>query len=225
MFLIRVAQNRMTTDNMKILDAIRKKRCMGRVEIRMPRDSRRNLKERDGVLQIRYEHFEIKRPQKLNKNKALKDSLGVWVMYAKEENPPKVAEAIEWFLMTNEPVESAGEAYERVYYYMQRWKIERFHYVLKSGCAVEKLQERSIDKTTLLVLMYSVIAVVIMNMTYIARIHPDEPCTAFFEEDEWKLLYRAANKAKKAPSKPYTMQDFLAGLEGRKELPAMARRD
>jgi hypothetical protein len=36
---------------------------------------------------------------------------------------------------------------------MQRWKIERFHYVLKSGCAIEKLQERSIDKTATLILM------------------------------------------------------------------------
>ena len=39
---------------------------------------------------------------------------------------------------------------------MQRWKIEQFHYVLKSGCAVEKLQERRMDKTTVLVLMYSI---------------------------------------------------------------------
>ena len=48
---------------------------------------------------------------------------------------------------------------------MQRWKIEQFHYVLKSGCAVEKLQERRMDKTTVLVLMYSIIATFIMNIT------------------------------------------------------------
>jgi len=197
---------------MKILDTIRKKRCMGRAEITIPRDSRRNMKERDGVLQIRYDNFEIKRPQKLNKNKALKDSVGVWVIHAKEESPPKGAEPIEWFLMTNEPVQTAEAAYEMICYYTQRWKIERFHYVLKSGCAVEKLQERSMDKTTLLVLMYSVIAVVIMNMTYAARIHPDEPCTLFFEEDEWKLLYRAANKTKKEVKKPYTIQEAVTYL-------------
>ena len=33
LFLIRIAQNRMTVDNRRILDAIRKKRCIGRVEI------------------------------------------------------------------------------------------------------------------------------------------------------------------------------------------------
>jgi hypothetical protein len=223
LFLIRVAQNRMTTDSQKILDAVRKKRCAGTVEITIPRDSRRNLKERDGVLQMRYGYFEIKRPQRLNKNKALKDSVGVWVVHAKEEHPPKGVEPIEWFLMTNEPVETAEAAYERICYYTQRWKIERFHYVLKSGCAVEKLQERSMDKTTLLVLMYSVIAAGIMNLTYIARIHPEEPCTVFFEEDEWRVLYCAANKTKKAPQKPYTIQEavaYLGWLGGPKRAPS-----
>ena len=136
--LVRAAQNRLTVNNRKILDTIRGKQCKGKVEITVPRDSRSNEKERESVLQIRYGHFKIKRPQILNKNKDLKDSIGVWVVYAKEERPPKGIEPIEWFLMTNEPVETVGAAYERVCYYMQRWKIERFHYVLKSGCAVEK---------------------------------------------------------------------------------------
>ena len=223
LFVIRVAQNRMTVDNRLVLDTIRNKRCMGRVEITIPRDSRRNFKERDGVLQIRYDNFEIKRPKILNKNKSLKDSVGAWVIHAREENPPGGGEAIEWFLMTNEPVESVEDAYERVWYYTQRWKIEQFHYVLKSGCAVEKLQERSIEKTTLLVLMYSVIAAVIMNMTYTARIHPEQPCTVFFGEDEWGVLYCAANKTKEAPEKPYTIQEaltYLCWLGGPKRAPS-----
>jgi hypothetical protein len=40
------------------------------------------------------------------------------------------------------------QAFEKVKYYVQRWKIERFHYVLKSGCAIEKLQERDISNFT-----------------------------------------------------------------------------
>ena len=223
LFLIRVAQNRMTVDNRKILDTIRKKHCMGKVEVTIPRDSRKNLKERDVILQIRYDQYEIKRPSILNKNKTLNDSLKVWVIQAKEEKAPKEEEPIEWFLMTNEPVETADEAYKRVYYYTQRWKIERFHFVLKSGCQVEKLQERSINKTTLLVLMYSVIAVAIMNLTYVARIHPEEPCTIFFEEDEWKVLYCAANKTKKVPQKPYNIQEaikYIGWLGGPKRAPS-----
>jgi hypothetical protein len=127
------------------------------------------VKEREAVLQVRYAHYEIKKPQIKNKNKALLPSIPVQVMYVREESPPKGIEAIEWFLMTNEEVESYQAAYELVGYYIQRWKIERFHYVLKSGCRIEKLQERDMEKMKVLILMYSVIAVFIMNLTYIAR--------------------------------------------------------
>ena len=52
--LIRIAQNRMTVENKRILDEIRKKRCPGRVTARIPRDSRSGIAERDVVLQLRY---------------------------------------------------------------------------------------------------------------------------------------------------------------------------
>jgi len=223
LFLIRVAQNRMTVDNRQILDAVRKKRCIGKMEITIPRDSRNNVKERKGTLQIRYDRYDIKRPSILNKIKTLKASIELWVIHAKEESPPKGVEPIEWFLMTNEPVEDVQAAYERIQYYTHRWKIERFHFVLKSGCKVEKLQERSMDKTTLLVLMYSIIAVLILNMTYIARILPNVSCTVLFEEDEWKVLYCAANKTKKAPENPYCIEEavkYLGWLGGPKRSPS-----
>jgi hypothetical protein len=95
--------------------------------------------------------------------------------------------------------------------------------VLKSGCAVEKLQERSMEKTTLLVLMYSIIAIAIMNITYIARIHPELPCMVCFEEDEWKVLYCTANKTKKPPEKSYTIAEavtYLSWLGGPKRTPS-----
>jgi hypothetical protein len=133
----------MTVENKRILDGIRKKRCQGRVGVSIPRDSRSGIPEREAVLQLRYALFTIKRPHILNPVKTLPESVEVNVIYAKEEHPPKGKAAIEWFLMTSEPVTTDEEAYEYVGYYMQRWKIERFHYVLKSGCAIEKLQERS----------------------------------------------------------------------------------
>jgi hypothetical protein len=118
--------------------------------------------------------------------------------------------------MTNGAVDSFEAAYEKVCWYTQRWKIERFRYVLKSGCAAENLQERTMDKTTVLVLMYSVIAAAIMNLTYLSRLKPDLPCTVYFEEEE---LYRAANKP---PVKPYTIGEavnYLGLLGGPKRAP------
>jgi hypothetical protein len=200
-FLIRIVQNRKTVENKKIIDEIRTKPCTGRVKTKDPRNSRAVVKEREAVLQIRYANFEVRRPFILNKNKDLKETQKVYVIYVQEEQQDKTVdiEPVEWFLITNEPVENIESAYEKTTWYMQRWKIEQFHHVLKSCCAVEKLQERSMEKTTLLVLMYCIIATAIMNITYIARIHPTLPFTVCFEEEEWKVLYCTAHKTKRPP--------------------------
>jgi hypothetical protein len=145
------------------------------------------------------------------------------VIYVREEQQDKTVEPIEWFLMTNEKVGNTDAAYEKAAWYMQRWKIEQFHYVLKSGCAVEKLQERSMEKTTLLVLMYSIIAAAIMNITYIARVHHELSCTVCFDEDERKVLYCTAHKTKTPPQQPYTIAEavtYLSWLGGPRRAPS-----
>jgi hypothetical protein len=77
---------------------------------------------------------------------------------------------------------------------------------------IEKLQERSIDKTVSLILMYSIIAVMILNMTYAARLAPELPCSLLLGEDGWKLLYCAGNKSKKEPKKAYTVKEAIEYL-------------
>jgi hypothetical protein len=79
-FLIRIVQNRMTIENKRILDGIRKKRCQGRVGVTIPRDSRSNIPEREAVLQMRYAPFTIKRPHILNPVKTLPESIEVNVI-------------------------------------------------------------------------------------------------------------------------------------------------
>jgi hypothetical protein len=222
-FLIRLVQNRKTTGDKYILNGIRAKEPAGSVTVVIPRDTRRKLKKRETELEIRFGRFEIKRPARPDKNKALLPPLAANVVYVKEKSPPEGAEPIEWFLMTNESVENCGEAYEKAGYYLQRWKIETFHHVLKSGCAVEKLQEHSMDNTTALVLMYSVISVFIMNMTYIARVNPELPCSLLFDGDDWKILYCAANRTKTPPEEPYTIAEavkYISWLGGPKRAPS-----
>jgi hypothetical protein len=130
LFLIRIVQNRMTVENERILDEIRKKPCAGRIHTVIPRDSRRGLKERETVLEVRYAQFEVKKPHIQSGNKALLASIPVNVLYVKEETPPHGIDPIAWFLMTNEPVGSGDEAYEKVSYYIQRWKMAQ----LRSAC-------------------------------------------------------------------------------------------
>ena len=57
----------------------------------------------------------------------------------------------------------------------------------------------------------------ILNLTYLARLCPDADCDLIFEEDEWQVLYRAANKTRTPPSEPYSLGEaveYVARLGG-----------
>jgi len=218
-YLIRVSQNRMTTDNKRIINAIKATDCKGTVQVQVPRDTKNNIKERIATLDVYYDCYSLKRPATLNKTQNILPSIDVSVIYLKENNPDDPTEGIEWVLMTNAPVNSLEEAMEQVQYYQFRWRIERFHYALKQGCKVEKIQSRRMEVTIKLLLMYSIIAIIIMNLTYLARINPDLPCTLFFDEDEWKFLYGVATEKDDIPDEPYTIfeaVEYISWLGGPK---------
>ena len=156
-FLIRIVQNRPTADSERTIDVIRKRSPSGSVEVLIPRDSRRKISERKAVLDISYQHFCVKKPVARKHDKHLMDHVGMDIIYVKERQTDETIEPIEWILATNEAIFSVDDALEKVGYYIQRWKIERFHYVLKSGCNIEKIQQHSVDKVVTLILMYSII--------------------------------------------------------------------
>ena len=48
-------------------------------------------------------------------------------------------EPINWLLLTTLAITSAADVVQYLRWYSYRWLIERYHYVLKSGCRVEQL--------------------------------------------------------------------------------------
>ena len=126
-----------------------------------------------------------------------------------EDFPPEGAEPIEWLLITNLKIDNADDALLAVGYYKQRWKIERFHFVLKSGCEIEKIQQRSVDGIELMIMIYSIIAIHIMQLTFLSRNAPETPCDLIFSEAEWKTLHRAANHSNSDPEEPPSMLEAV----------------
>jgi len=194
----------------------------GRVTIRVPRDSHTDRKERDAEVVVKYGRCQVKKGHKLAGNKDLPESVGVYVVSLVETSPPPGQERIFWRLLTNVPTTSYEDALTRVQWYTQRWKIETFHRTLKSGCKVEELQSDTAEKLMKLIAIYSIIALQIMLLTYVARTRPNESCEICLTEDEWKVLYRVAKKTKALPEKPPTVYEAvvmianLGGFLGRK---------
>ena len=108
--------------------------------------------------------------------------------------PPEVKNPINWILFTTLPVTDALQVATVVRWYTLRWRIERFHYVLKSGSQIQSLQLRTEDRLENAIATYSIAAWRILWLTYEARENPDAPCTSVLSDDEWKALVLALNK-------------------------------
>jgi len=181
----------------------------GELLIDVPRDSHTGRKARTARLEIRFGRTLIKKPSMLKKHENLPDTLEVNLVSVQEIDFSAGAEPISWQLITNDKVETFEDAVTCVRRYTQRWKIETFHFVLKSGCAIEKLQISTSEKLVKLIALYSVIALQIMILTFLARTNPDMSCEIAFDEDEWKILFKVARKTKTAPNKPPTIYEAV----------------
>jgi len=210
-FIIRVTHDRTTESNEKLLNQIRKTKATGQATVNIPRDTRANIPARQAELEIAYCSVAIKKPKSVNDD-TLPDSLCMNFVRITEINVEEGREPIEWILATNLFINSPEDAMKVVEYYVERWKIERFHFVLKSGCNAEKIQQRTYEKIKPMLLIYSVIAMFIMSITYIGRVLPDTNCDLFLNTDEWQILYRLIHKTKTAPKKPYSMADAVKYL-------------
>ena len=93
--------------------------------------------------------------------------------HIKEIAPPNDEEPVQWFLLTTVKVKTAQEAAEIVGFYLQRWRVEDFFRVLKSGCRVEFLLFRTADRLQRAIAINAVIAWRIMVMTLLGRQVPD----------------------------------------------------
>ncbi len=103
-------------------------------------------------------------------------------------------QAAQWLLLTSYPVKQANDAFGVVSWYALRWRIERLHYVLKSGgLQVERLQFETIEVLFNAFAFYTIIAWRVLYLTYLARQDSQLPAQQHFDALELQLL-KASNK-------------------------------
>ena len=210
-YLCRRSHNRsIEEDGMKKLDSfLNSLPAAGSINVHVPRDSHKKRPARTAEVEIKFAKCKITKPQTLAGNKDLPESIEVYVVSAVEIDPPSENVKISWQLITNVPTVTFEDAVTRIQWYTQRWKIESFHFTLKSGCKIEELQYETAEKLKKLITIYSIIALQIMLLSYVARTQPNETCEICLTEDEWQILYRVANKTKDVPDKPPTIYEAV----------------
>lgn len=99
-----------------------------------------------------------------------KQAQAVWLVRVWEiDPPPGVAEPVEWFLVTNVPVATVADAWERVDWYTCRWIIEEYHKCQKTGCAIEAPQFTTAAAMQPMIALLSVVAVALLNLRDLSR--------------------------------------------------------
>ncbi len=150
-------------------------------------------KMRKARLEVRFGALEVQLSKPLPQKKGL-PAMRLFVVDVRETGNQD--EAIHWRLLTTLPVESFAQAAIVIQYYIWRWLIERFHFLLKSGgAAVEKLQLATPQRLKNAITTFSLAAMDAFKLRYLAQNNPDENIYSLgISEVEHKVLYTYAHK-------------------------------
>lgn len=144
--------------------------------------------------------------------------LACWVVRVWESKPPDGVEAIEWILLSDEPVRTLEEATRLSLWYSMRWMIEQYHQCLKSGCKVESRQLEHVDRLRPLIAMCCVLAVRLLQLKNDTRLMPRAPAIQHVPKESVQTLAQLL----KRDADTITLRDFthevakLGGFVGRK---------
>ena len=98
----------------------------------------------------------------------------VFVIHAREEEPPAAVKPLEWFVLTTLRVTSADDAARILGWYALRWRIEEYFRVLKSGCKVEELQHHTAERLERAIAIKMVVGWRIQLMVQLGRETPEQ---------------------------------------------------
>lgn len=135
-------------------------------EIDLPETSKRSA--RKAQLVVRFCPVNLRTPYRFEN----RDPLLVYAVYATEVDCPEDETPVEWMLLTTEVVADTQMAATILRWYSYRWRVEEYHKILKSGCQVERYRLAA-DGMKALLGFLSVIAVELLQLTYLHRTQPD----------------------------------------------------
>ena len=121
---------------------------------------------------------------------------------------------MSWTLLTSLAVKDVDTAVEMIDFYLQRWRIEDFFRVLKSGCRVEHLAFHAAHRLQRAIAINAVIAWRIMLMTLLGREVPDCDATLMFTDHELAFLQDYADKFSQTPPRGLSTAVRLVALLG-----------
>jgi len=166
-------------------------------DIDLPKTATR--KARQAKLAVRFCRVQLRTPYRFDN----RDPINVYAVYATEIDCPEGETPVDWMLLTTEVVANIQMAATILQWYSYRWRVEEYHKILKSGCQVEQYRLAAEGMKTLLGFL-SIIAVELLQITYLHRTQPTSPAIEIFNPIQLQVL-----KAK-SPKLPQVLTQALA---------------
>ena len=198
--LVRARHDRKTGTDLTRFDAVRQSPLKSRFRLPVKRQSARakrskqkardQVKARTAQVELRY-HPVTLRPPAGHDGKL---PITLWVVHVREASPPADSKPVEWFLLTTCKLDDVEAALACVRWYCLRWRIEDWHRVLKSGCAIEALAHKTRTRLERAIAIRLVIGWRIMLMTLLGRTCPTLPAEVLFSDIEIEVLAAYAKK-------------------------------
>lgn len=220
--LVRAAQgHRCLADGTALLDTLAQAPCLGKYQVQVVAAPGRVA--RTAVCRVRLAMVALKQPRNRPPGTPPRQPVAVSAILVREATlPADGSEPLCWLLLTTLPLSSFEDACRCIYWYMLRWLIERYHFVLKSGCRVESLQLETADALLRAAAVSCLVAVQVLALTYLPREQPAVPCTVALSTAEWQTLVALRPALATAPGQPPALGPAmraiaqLGGFLGRK---------
>lgn len=218
-WVVRAAQlhrNVLTEDDRKIplSEAIDEAKFLGSYELSLrsrPGVAARTAKIEVSVVGVRYP-----RPSQYSKwvKQCGVEKLAMNIVIVQEVDAPKGVTPIRWILLTSLAVDTFEDAWQVIEDYENRWLVEEYHKVMKSGCSLEVHALRTAARLEPLIALVSVIGIRLFQLKLIGRSQPDAKASRHVPASWLDCLKRARPKVKLTGLSVYDFFRELAKLGG-----------
>jgi hypothetical protein len=170
LFVLRAKENRRLAEPIGeeayLFDAVRTVKAMGQRTLKVPTSPGR--KARITQVQIAFTPVCIAPPNRKSGDYA-PVPLNLWAVRVWEPNTPADEEPLEWVLLSNDPVRTLQDAFERIHWYELRWIVEEYHKGMKTGCGIETLQFDTPEAAEPAIALLSAVATTLLRLRDAAR--------------------------------------------------------
>ena len=218
--IIRAKGRRRIAEADHLLDrALRNSPVQGTITVNVPRGD--DKPARPATLAVHFGCYSLCPPSTHPRRKLLA-LLPLHAVLVEEIDAPAGSKPLCWLLLTTLPVTCLEDAVQVVRWYCWRWRIERFHYTLKSGCQVEELGLETAARLRRALPLYCAVACQLLYLVYRARQEPEASSGEVLSVDEWQVLWRKFRPGEPLPAQPPTLRQVvrwiaqLGGFLGRK---------